>query len=107
MAAALIRCYQGTPGTTETTAYTVPTGKTLLILAIRCANTDSATQTASVSVVPAAGTAGAGNRIIPASTIPANDLLADSDPHVLGAGDFLSVKASNSAVAITISGALL
>jgi hypothetical protein len=98
--------WKATPGTSETTVYTVPTGKTLVMAAIRVANNDSADHHAFVSLVPSGETAGNGNRIIPGDVVPANGVIADSDPHVLTAGDFISVKADDAAVTFRLSGAL-
>lgn len=107
MATPVLKRFKSAPGTTETTLYTVPTGKTFVLMAIRCANNDSAAHHAFVSLVPSAGSAGNGNRIIPGSIVPANDAVADSDPHVMLAGDFISVKADDANITFSISGAEL
>lgn len=101
------RLYQGRPGTAETTVYTVPTGKKLHKFEVVMANTTTAEATISLSLVPSGGAAGAENRIIPASKVPANSVATIKFNQYMEAGEFLSaLQGTAGAITLTISGVI-
>lgn len=116
MATSVAVTAQAAPGTTETAMSfsgvgqdaftTVPDGKTLVLSVIRAANSDSSAHKAYASRVPASGSAGTGNRILPGISVAAGDAVTDDSAHVLVAGQSLSVKAEDASVAFTVSGVL-
>lgn len=98
------KLYQGAP-TAETTMYTTPAGGKTKVTQIIVCNTTAGALTASLSMVPSGGGAGAANRILAAKSIPANDTLVFDIDQVLHAGDFLSGLGSGAGLTWTISGA--
>ncbi|HHV79101.1 MAG TPA: hypothetical protein GXX40_05745 [Firmicutes bacterium] len=102
------RLYQGQPGTTETTVYTVPTGKTVILKQIVLANVTTLPAKVSVSLVPSGGTAGDGNRLCKDLSVPANSIVTIDLSQVMTAGDFLSaVQGTSGAITVTISGVVI
>jgi hypothetical protein len=95
-----------TPLTTSyVTMYTVPASTTTIIKEILLANTTAGAVTASVSVVPSAGTASTSNNILGGVNIDPNSTIVVELHTLLITGDFISAKASaGSAVNIMISG---
>lgn len=90
-------------GTSAGTVYTVPTVPTATLLRaarIRLTNTTAVAATASVNIVPVAGTPVAGNSILTAKAVPANDYI-DIDVPTMAAGDFISALAGT-ATSITM-----
>lgn len=100
-----VRMYQGQPGVGETTIYTVPGATSALLKEVNIANTTGSPVTLQLSVVPSGGTAGADNRIIPSTSIPANSKVYYSFVTAMSTGDFLSIIAGTAtALTVTISG---
>lgn len=100
-----LRLYQGQPGTSEATLYTVPAATTVIVKQVVAANVSAAAATISLSLVPSGGTAGATNRLLGAVSIPANSSLSLDLSQVMTAGDFLSAsQGTAAAVTLTISG---
>lgn len=99
------RFYQGAPGTSASTVYTVPEEKTAIVKEIVVCNTTASDANVTLSVVPKEGAAGASNRLLAGKTIPANDLVVLALSTVMAEGDFISVQqGTNSACVFTISG---
>lgn len=99
------RLYQGQPGTTVATVYTVPAATDVKITSIVLCNTTGTSANVTLSVVPSAGTAGAGNRIAAALVIDPNSVVTLDTPIHLTTGDFIAaLQGTGSAVTVTISG---
>lgn len=93
------------PGTGVVTAYTVPGGQLCILKQIVIANVIAGSVDATVSVVPAGGVAGVGNRIVPTVTIPAKSVLLFDLSQVMNPGDFVAVQTSaGNAATFTVSG---
>lgn len=87
-----------------TTLYTVATSTRVLLKDISICNTTSGALTFYISLVPAEGTAGAGNALFSNAPILPNSTIQWTGTHVLNAGDTIQVKASAAGVTITASG---
>lgn len=96
-------------GLAETTVYgPVPAATTVIVTNIIVANTTTAPVALSLSKVPSGGTAGAANRIIPGTTIPANTMVPIDLSMVLETGQFLSaLAAAATSITVTISGVVI
>ncbi len=91
--------------TSYVTMYTVPGSTTAIIKEILLANTTASAVTASVSVVPSAGSASTSNNILGAVNIDPNSTTVVELHTLMIAADFISAKASaGSAINIMISG---
>jgi hypothetical protein len=91
--------------TNELTVYTVPGAVVTLVKQIIVANVTTAPVTASISFVPAAGSAGDSNRISKDISLVGNQVVVYDLSQVLNTGDFITVKASaGNSVVFTISG---
>lgn len=89
---------------TEAAQYTAAVGTTVQITSAIVANTDSSTQTVTLSIVKSGGTAGGSNRILPTITLAAGAVL-DLGEQFLGEGDFISgVAGTASKVTIVMTG---
>lgn len=100
-----IKLYQGQPGTSGATIYTVPAGKSVIIKQVLIVNTTGSNATATLNSVPSSGTASASNRIISSLDIAANSVLTLDLSQVMTSGDFLSaLQGTASALTLTISG---
>jgi len=95
--------------TVETTVYAaVPAATRVMVTNIILANTSAAPVALSLSIVPASGTAGNSNRIVPGTTIPANTMVPIDMAQVLEPGMFLSaLGGANNAITVTISGVVV
>jgi hypothetical protein len=99
------RLYIGQPGTTESTLYTVPTGKKVIIKDITICNTSSTDATISLSIVPSGNTAAASNRILASLKVTANSTVDITLSQVMNEGDFISgLQATAGALTVLISG---
>jgi ATP-dependent protease ClpP protease subunit len=99
------RLYIGQPGTSNTTLYTVPSGKKAIIKQILLANTSASSVTITIYLVPSGGTAGAGNMIVSDITVNAKTVVTIDMAQVMNAGDFLvGVQSTSGAITVTISG---
>lgn len=100
--------YQGQPGTTEETIYTVGTGNThtkVKAFEVVLANVATSDATISLSKVKSGIVAGNANRIIPNVTIGANSTAIITFNQAMVTGDFLSaIQGTASAITVTISG---
>lgn len=91
--------------TSEVTVYTVPGAVVTLVKQIIVANVTTGPVTASISFVPAAGSAGDSNRISKDISLVGNQVVVYDLSQVLNTGDFITVKASaGNSVVFTISG---
>jgi hypothetical protein len=91
--------------TTETTVYTVPGATKTIVKQFVICNTTTTDATILISLVPSAGAAGDGNRIIKSLTIPANGVVTIDLFQVMAAGGFISIKqGTSSACTTTVSG---
>lgn len=92
-------------GTTDTAVYTVPTGKTVRVDAVRFSNTTGAAVTVNWSIVPSGGTVGDGtHKMLSGASCAANDIIDDEPKQVLTAGDKIAAFASATGVVLTVSG---
>jgi hypothetical protein len=99
------KLYWGTPGTTETTLYTVPTSTTTFIKEIWLCNTTSTAATISLSIVNSGGAAGTGNRILQAYSVPPNGVVVIACQEHMDAGDVISgLQGTSGAINLRISG---
>jgi ATP-dependent protease ClpP protease subunit len=99
------RLYIGQPRTSNTTLYTVPSGKKAIIKQILLSNTSASDVTVTIYLVPSGGTAGANNMIVPGITVNAKTVVTIDMAQVMNAGDFLvGVQNTSGAVTVTISG---
>lgn len=100
-----VSLYQGQPGTSVATVYTVPASTTVKITSIVLCNTTGASATVTLSAVPSAGTAGVTNRIVAALNIAANSTVTIDSPVYMNAGDFIAaLQGTLNAITATISG---
>jgi hypothetical protein len=94
--------YQGQPGTSAATAYTVPAVTSAIVKHIRCANMNAAGVETIKEFVN--GTA-AGNCVLNATEIPAGGSLEQDVTWTLAAGDTIALQASaGTTVTVTIFG---
>lgn len=99
------KLYWGTPGTTETTLYTVPGGTVSLVKEIVLTNVTNTAATVSLSIVNSGGAAANGNRIVGAKSIPANDLVIIACNEHMDTGDFISgLQGTSGAINVRICG---
>ena len=99
-----IRMFQAAIVAAATTQYTVPASRQDVIKDIEVANTTAGALTFTMNVVPTGGSAGTGNQVLPAVTIPANQTLHWTGTIVMNAGDFISTAASGTGLTVTMSG---
>lgn len=101
-----INLYQGQPGTTNSTLYTVPASTTVKVASIVITNTTSSSATLTLSIVPSGGTAGAANRILAAIAVGGNvTMTLDPISVYMNASDFIAgLQGTSSALTVTISG---
>jgi hypothetical protein len=89
----------------STTLYTPSAGATGVIKEIILANPTSTAATASVFLVPSAGTAGNSTAIVPGVTLAGNSFVTIPLSQVLNSTDKISASASAaSTITITVSG---
>ena len=99
------RLYQGQPGTSSATLYTVPSSTTVIVKQILVANTTSTAATLTLSLVPSGGTAGVTHHIASAVTVQGNALVTFDLAQVMTAADFLAgLQGTSGALTVTISG---
>lgn len=102
------RFYQGQPGTGETTLYTVPAGRSVILKHIMVTNTTGSAATFTLSLVPSGGSPAASNRLYVATSVPANGLISLILSQVMNQGDFLSaLQPTTNALTMHISGVLI
>lgn len=93
--------------TAETTQYASPAGQSVEIKSATLCNTTGGAVTVNLSIVPAGGTAGAGNRILSAESLAAGAKFSLKD-YLVGAqladGDFISTSTSATGVTLTLTG---
>lgn len=100
-----ITLYQGQPGTTSATLYTVPAATSVKLASIVVVNTTGAPATVTLEVVPSGGTAGATHRIVSGLSVAANATTVIDSAVYLSAGDFLAgLQGTAAALTVTISG---
>lgn len=105
MAYTPVRLAQFVAGIADTTVFNAPGGFITIIKNILVANTSGVGAVFTLSLVPAGGTSGVGNRIIPSSSIPANTVVPFDLTQVMVENDFLSAFAgTGGVVTVTISG---
>ena len=92
-----------TPGTTDSTAYTVPASTSVILKEIIIANTTGSAATVSIGLNGTSLTAA--NQIVGAKSIPANDIVVLALSTVLNTGDTIHVsQGTSSACTVTSSG---
>lgn len=100
-----ILLYQGQPGTSIATVYTVPGATTVKLASIVLCNTTTSSATVTISVVPLGGTAGVANRIASSLSVGANATTVIETPVYMNAGDFIAaLQGTASAITVTVSG---
>lgn len=91
----------------EANVYQCPANSSVVIASASVCNTSGTTQTASLSVVKAGGTAGVANRVAIINLEPNESTLVPELIVLLGPGDFISGLASGaSSVSITLTGSV-
>lgn len=92
---------------TETTLYTCPASKSVVVDTATLCNVSGSTRTVYLSVVKSGGTAGDANRVAIITLDPNESCSVDELLGFLGPGDFISGYASAStSVAIVVRGAV-
>lgn len=100
-----VRLYQGQPGTSEQTLYTVPASTDAKVAEVVIANTTAGAATVSLSAVASGGTAGVTNRLLHNLSVAANSITVVDLSTYLTTGGFLSAaQGTAGAVTLTISG---
>jgi hypothetical protein len=98
------RLTQFAPSVSEMTYYTTPVNTATILANILIANTSAVPIALFLSVVTAGGVPGPANRIVPGTTIGANQLVPIDLATVMAAGDFISAYASAIGLSIYVSG---
>lgn len=99
-----LRLVQVAVATAQTTQYTTPASRQDVIKDFDVCNTTAGALTFTMNIVPSGGTAGTGNQILSAVSIPANQTLHWTGTQVMNAGDFISTAASGTGLTLTVSG---
>jgi hypothetical protein len=100
-----VHLYQGQPGTSNATLYTVPASTDVKVVSIVISNTTATAATITLSVVPTGGSAGATNRIMTAVSVPASGTTVLDSSIYMNTGDFIAgLQGTASALTVTISG---
>lgn len=92
------------PTTSELRYYTVPANTATIITNILISNTASTPLALFLSFVTVGGFPGPTNRIVPGTTIGANQLVPIDAAAVLAAGDYISALAGGAGLVVYISG---
>lgn len=90
--------------TSYTTLYTVPASTRTYVKQMDICNTTGSSINVFVSLVPPAGTAGAGNALFYNTTLAGYSTLSWTGTQILNAQDTIQVKASGVGCTITASG---
>lgn len=99
------RLYQGQPGTTAATLYTVPASTDVRVTEIVLCNVTATEATVSLSAVPSGGTAGLTNRLVDTLPVAPHETVVIGLSTYLTAGDFLAaLQGTAAAVTCTICG---
>lgn len=99
------RLYQGQPGTSVATLYTVPASTDVRVTEIVLCNVTASAATVSISAVPSGGTAGVTNRLIDTLPVAAHETAVIGLSTYLTTGDFIAaLQGTSGAVTCTISG---
>ena len=99
------RLYQGQPGITMSTVYTVPAVTDVSVRTILLCNTTPLVATVTVAVVPSGGTAGITNQVLSALSVAGNTTVTVDTTIHMTSGDFLAaLQGTASAVTVTVSG---
>uniref|UniRef100_A0AAU7GXA0 Minor tail protein n=1 Tax=Streptomyces phage Kamino TaxID=3158857 RepID=A0AAU7GXA0_9CAUD len=96
MANAPTKIYRGSPTTTLTTVYTVPTKTTTIITNIVISNTTAAALAAQIRI--------GGQTLVPNTPVPVTGFLTLDITQVMTEGETLQVQSSGSGMAMFISG---
>lgn len=100
-----IEVYQGQPAATETTMYTVPAGRQLVVKEFVICNTDTSARTITIHVRRGGVAADVTRRILSARSIPAGETVYFPCSVVMGAGSILSGLSSAAGfITVTVSG---
>lgn len=99
-----LRLFQAALATAATTQYTTPAARQDVIKDMEIANTTGAAITVTLNVVPTGNSAGTANQVLPAVSIPANQVFHWTGTIVMNAGDFISTATSAVGVTATVSG---
>jgi hypothetical protein len=86
--ATIKRLFTGACPNTQTTVYTAPGSKSIIITSVTVHNTDTAARTLQIWIVPSGGAAGATNKLLQA-VIGTNQTFVYDKSIVLETGDFL------------------
>ena len=100
-----VQLYQGQPGTSSSTLYTVPSSTDVKVTEILLCNTTSTSATVTLSAVASGGTAGTTNRLLAALAVAGNETVVIESATYLTTGGFLAaLQGTSGAIAVTISG---
>jgi hypothetical protein len=101
------RLYQGQPGTSVATLYTVPASTDVKVTEVVLCNVTGADATVTLSAVPSGNTAGVTNRLVDTLPVAAHETAVISLSTYLTTGDFLAaLQGTSGAVTVTVSGEL-
>lgn len=99
-----IVAYQGQPGTSNATLYTVPVSTNVKITSIVMVNTTSSPATVTLNVVPSGGSASASNQVVPAMSVSGNSVSTFDSPVFMAASDFIAgLQGTASAITVTVN----
>lgn len=99
------KLYWGTPGTGDTTAYTVPAATTTYLKEVWICNTTGSAATLTMNIVNSGGAVATGNQVLGAKSIPANDIVIIACYQHMNTGDVINLKqGTGSALNVRISG---
>lgn len=90
--------------TSYATVYTTPALSRTIVKEFDIINTTAGALDIYVSIVPNGGSAGTGNALFYANSLPANTTMQWTGTQVMNEGDTIQVKASNTGCTITVSG---
>lgn len=99
------RLYQGQPGISVATVYTVPASTDVKVTSIQLCNVALVPGTVTLSVVPSGGTAGVTNRILNTFPVNASDTVTIETSIYMTTSDFIAaLQGTAAAITATISG---
>ena len=99
-----VKLGQAAIGVTVSTLYTVPASTRTFVKDIDIANTGTSATTATVYLVPSAGTAGTSNMLVPGVTIPPSGMFQWTGNQIMNAGDTIQIVAGVVGCTINASG---
>jgi len=99
-----VEVYQGQPALTETTMYTVPAGRQLVVKEFIICNTDTVERTLTINARRGGAAAGVTRRILHNTPVPPGLPVYFPCSMVMAAGGILSGLSSVATITVTVSG---